>query len=95
MAAQDGKHPNIDECVSLANKIRIDIDEYYLFDLILWADIFDGMLRTYAETVLDFARKRYRADQCYREYRHILCGGTTSSKRYARKNNRKWQVTYV
>lgn len=92
---QAGKHPDIDECLRLASKIPVDIDEYYLFNLILWTDIQDGMLRTYAETVLDFARKRYRADQCYREYRHILCGGTTSSKNYAGKNNRKRQVSYV
>ncbi len=95
MAAQDGKHPNVDECVSLANKIRVDIDEYYLFNLILWTDIFDGMLRTYAETVRDFSRKRERAERHFQEYRHIVSDGVTSPKRFKHNRKRKKQVTYV
>lgn len=95
LTAQAGKHPDIDECVRLANKLRVDIDEHYLFNQILWTDIQDGMLRTYAETVRDFARKRQHAKKCFREYRHIISGVATSPKRFKRNRNRKKQVTNV
>lgn len=72
LTAQAGFKLDVLECIDLGAKHSIDLDGNYLFNLILQTDIADGMLRTYAEAVLDYARRRKRAEQCFDQWRYIL-----------------------
>ncbi len=72
---QGKRYPDIEEYAKIAQTLRGDrvIDTiYWLDELLIQTDVIDGMIETYAETVLDGYTRRQEAIEAFKIYRHVI-----------------------